>query len=141
MKISKEKALEIFKDYSEAIERINKIKDDFVFLDIMGKEQYKSNKQNRLFHALLSCFWESGCSSFGNYDDLRLYYKRVAGLVKKKEDVIKEGSWSDATKEQAQTAIDMILNDMDFAGVMGSNKGKKYEAILKGINQFYDEIR
>lgn len=141
MRISKEKALEIFKDYSETVERINKIKDYFVFLDIMGKEQYKSNKQNRLFHALLSCFWVSGCSSFGNYDDLRLYYKRVAGLVKRSGDVIKEGSWSDATKEQARIAIDMILRDMDFAGVIGSNQGKKYESILRGINEFYEELR
>lgn len=141
MKIRKDKAIELLGSLPEFLNILNKIKDEYVYFDILPKEQYKSNKQNRLFHSLLNCFWASGCSSFSDYDELRLYYKRVAGLVKRNGEFIKESSWADATKEQAQTAIDMILRDMDFAGVIGSSQGKKYESILRGINQFYEELR
>ena len=141
MKISKKKAIELLGCLPKCLDRINKIKDEYVYLDIMPKEQYKTRKQNNLFHALLSCFWESGCSSFGDYDELRLYYKRVCGLVKKNNGIVIEASWSDAKKEQAQTAIDMILRDMDFAQVIGSSQGRKYESILRGIGEFMEEIR
>ena len=45
---------------------------------------FKSNEQNSLFHSLLSVFWDSGCSSFISYDDLRRYYKKMAGLIEYK---------------------------------------------------------
>jgi hypothetical protein len=67
-----------------------------------------------------------------------MYYKRVAGLVKRKDGLVVEHSWADASKEQAKTAIDMCLRDMDAAGVIGSTQANKYEAILKGIKQWYD---
>ena len=137
MKLTKEQAREVFKEFPQALARIEKIQGD-IYFDLQSKTVYKSNKQNNLFHSLLECFWESGCSSFGDYDDLRNYYKRVAGLVKKQGSTIVESSWSDAKKEQAKTAIDMCIRDMDFAGVMGSNKAAKYTEILKGINLFYD---
>lgn len=34
----------------------------------------------------------------------------------------------------------MLMRDMDMAGVIGSGQGKKYEEILKGIKQFYQEF-
>lgn len=141
MKISRQKAIELLGCYPECLNRLNKIKDEYVYLDIMPKEQYKTNKQNRLFHSLLDCFWDSHCSSFCDYDEMRLYYKRMAGLLKKKGDLIVIGSWADATKEQAQRTLDNLLKDMDFAGVIGSGQGKKYESILRGINEFYEELR
>jgi hypothetical protein len=137
MKLTKEQAKELFKDYPSALARIDKIQGD-IYFDLQSKTVYKSNKQNNLFHSLLECFWESGCSSFGNYDDLRNYYKRIAGLVKKQGSVVVESSWSDAKKEQARTAIDMCIRDMDFSGVMGSSKASKYTEILKGIKLYYE---
>ena len=71
---------------------------------------------------------------------MRLYYKRVAGLVKKQGNMLVESSWSEASKEQAKTAIDMIIRDMDLSGVIGSSQGAKYEQILKGIKQIYEEF-
>jgi len=41
----------------------------------------KSNNQNAIFHALLTEFWKSGCSSHESVIHQRLYYKDVAGLV------------------------------------------------------------
>lgn len=137
MKLTKEQAKELFKDYPSALARIDKIQGD-IYFDLQSKTVYKSNKQNNLFHSLLECFWESGCSSFGDYDDLRNYYKRIAGLVKKQGSVVVESSWSDAKKEQARTAIDMCIRDMDFSGVMGSSKASKYTEILKGIKLYYE---
>lgn len=48
----------------------------------------KTIKQNNTFHDLLNEFWISGCSSFFDADDMRLYYKRIAGLVKLKDTII-----------------------------------------------------
>ena len=138
MQLSKDEAKRIFAPLPEALRRIDKISGDIVYFDLLSAQSYKTTKQNNLFHSLLQCFWLSGCSSFGDYDALRLYYKRVAGLVKRKDSVILESSWADATKEQAKTAIDMCLRDMDASGVIGSNQAQKYEAILKGIKQWYE---
>lgn len=141
-----------------------------VYVDFLTKQQYKSSKQNKTFHALLDCFWKSGCSSFISKDEMRFHYKRSVGLIdmaydnsnllkKTKEmiwkaimllpiettqkiavinllkgKVIKERSWSVATKKQATDAVDMILRDMDMAGVSGSEEGKHYDEILEGMN-------
>ena len=138
MQLSKDEAKRIFAPLPEALKRIDRIKGDIVYFDLLSAQSYKTTKQNNLFHSLLQCFWESGCSSFGDYDALRLYYKRVAGLVKKRDGIVAEGSWADATKEQAKTAIDMCIRDMDASGVIGSNQATKYEAILKGIKQWFN---
>ena len=138
MQLTKDEAKRIFAPLPAAIKRIDAIKGNFVFFDLLGEQVYKTQKQNNLFHSLLLCFWESGCSSFGDYDALRNYYKRIAGLVKKRDGIVIESSWSDATKEQANTAIDMCIRDMDAAGVIGSSQAHKYELILKGINQWYE---
>lgn len=53
---------------------------------------------------------------------MRLYYKRVAGLVNKKDGMLVESSWAEAKKEQARVAIDMLMRDMDMAGVIGSGQ-------------------
>jgi hypothetical protein len=58
----------------------------------------------------------------------------VVNLLKGK--VVKEMSWSIATKQQATKAIGMILDDMDNAGVITSAMGKKYEEILGGLGEF-----
>lgn len=141
-----------------------------VYVDFLTKQQYKSSKQNKTFHALLDCFWKSGCSSFASKDEMRFYYKRAVGLIDMvfdnsnisedtkemlwkaikilplettqklevinllKGKVVKERSWSIATKKQATDAVDMILHDMDMAGVSGSAEGKHYDEILEGMN-------
>lgn len=136
MQTTKEYALKMFANFPKAMDKLSKMTGDVVEFDLYSPQQFKTLQQNRLFHALLTCFNLSGCSSFANADDMRLYYKRVAGLVKKQGAYLVESSWADATKEQAKTAIDMLKRDMDFAGVIGSEQGKKYEQILIGINEF-----
>lgn len=140
MQITKEYARKIFQGLPAALAKIDRIEGDQIYFELQSPAAWKTQKQNNLFHSLLQCFWTSGCASFGDYDSLRLYYKRVAGLVKKKDSMLVEGSWSEAKKEQARVAIDMLMRDMDMAGVIGSSQGKKYEEILKGIKQFYQEF-
>lgn len=137
--ISRTHALELFKPYREIIRKLNKMKSEYVCIDVCSKQTLKSREQNNLFHGLLQCFWESGCSSFNDYDELRTYYKRVAGLVKPAGKYLKEQSWADANKQQAKTAIDMCIRDMDMSGVIGSSQGHKFEEILKGINEIYQD--
>lgn len=56
------------------------IDDDFGYIEVLPEKQYKSRQQSNTFHALLGCFWKSGCSSFTSYEKLREHYKRVAHL-------------------------------------------------------------
>jgi len=114
--------------------------ENFVYLKIMNKSQYKSDKQNRTFHSLLQCFWLSGCSSFKDYDELRLYYKDIAGLVirsiKDEKQHIQERSWSDVKKIDAKASIESLLRDMDASGVIVSEvAGAKYKEILQGLGE------
>lgn len=50
-------------------------------VEFLSLEKFKSKRQNRTFWSLINCFWESGCSSFNNYDDMVEFYYRVAGLI------------------------------------------------------------
>lgn len=138
MKFQKSYLSKCFAGNQVVLNRINSIKGDYAEIDIMSPEAYKTYKQNRLFHSLLSVFWDSGLSSYLSYDDLRLSYKRLCGLVKAKDGRIIETSWGEATKEQAKRGIDNLLREMDEAGVIASNQGKKYEAILKQLGCGYD---
>jgi len=124
MRFAKSFLADRFKDNQAVLNRLNSIKGDYAEIDIMSEEAYKTYKQNRLFHSLLSVFWDSGCSSYLSYDDMRRSYKRLCGLITVKEGRIIEGSWSEATKEQAKRGIDNLLREMDEAGVIASNQGK-----------------
>jgi hypothetical protein len=138
MRFDKSYLSKCFAGNQVVLNRINSIKGDYAEIDIMSPEAYKTYKQNRLFHSLLNVFWDSGCSSYLNYDDLRRSYKRLCGLVKVQDGWLIERSWSEATKEQAQRGIDNLLREMDEAGVIASSQGKKYEAILKQLGCGYD---
>jgi hypothetical protein len=138
--ISRQHALKLFAPYKGLVKKLEKMKSEYICIDVCTKQTLKSREQNNLFHNLLQVFWLSGCSSFNTYDDLRDYYKRVAGLVKPVGKYLKEMSWADATKDNAKIAISMCIRDMDEAGVIGSSEGKKYEEILQGINEFWEEI-
>jgi hypothetical protein len=62
----------------------NTIKDKTYYLHLRDEIKYKTKQQNKLFHSLLQAFWESNCSSFLSYDELRNHYKRLAGLIELK---------------------------------------------------------
>lgn len=169
--------IRVVKQYIE--EKLSVLKDkliemfgeeDELYIDVLTREQYKTRQQNNTFHALLDCFWKSGCSSFASKQDMKFYYKRQIGLIEVLYDnsnlteetkrmvweaakllplaagqraelvdllkgrVLKEHSWSEAKKQRATEAIDSIKNDMDFAGVLSSKMGKKYQEILEGMN-------
>ena len=135
MKISTQAELKpVFRSMYEQAETLLACGKKF-HLEILSETEYKTKKQNNLFHGLLECFWDSGCSSFTDYDELRCYYKRVAGLMKKKGDFIIESSWSDVKKEQAKRTIDNLIRDMQFSGV----NTKKFDDILSTIEK--DNLR
>lgn len=133
----------------ELRKKIKGYKGDDLVCDVMTYGAYKSRKQNSLFHGLLTCFWLSGCSSFEDIEALRDYYKKIAGLVYIKEaqagnvKIIQsvEKSWSAVTKENATLSIKCLIGDMDNSGVLGSSQSKKYEEILKGLGEWFDEFK
>ena len=139
LELSKTYLKDLFKAHPEALRKLDKLKSDYICVDFISKQTLKSREQNNVFHSLIQCFWESGCSSFNDYDELRTYYKRVAGLVKPAGKYLKEQSWADATKQNAKTAIDMCIRDMDLSGVLGSSQGQKYSEILKGIGELMND--
>ena len=80
--------IRVVKEYIE--EKLSALKDkliemfgeeDELYIDVLTREQYKTRQQNNTFHALLDCFWKSGCSSFASKKDMRFYYKREIGLI------------------------------------------------------------
>lgn len=78
--INKNNIREAIKNFATDIE--NRLSDeDSVFVEILSQKQEKTRKQNNLFHSLLDCFWESGCSSFASRRDMRWHYKYIAGLI------------------------------------------------------------
>lgn len=48
-------------------------------------------------------------------------------------------SWADVTKENAKVAINQLMDDMYKANVLDSCVGKKYEQIMIGIGDWYDD--
>jgi hypothetical protein len=77
---------------------------EYGYIEVLDEKQYKSRKQNSLFHSLLSCFWESKLSSFDSYEDLRNHYKRLAHLCEVKW----ENSLKDTTKSVLWRAIKLL---------------------------------
>lgn len=73
------------------------IKEAFGYIEILTETQYKSKKQNNLFHSLLMCFWESKLSSFDSYEELRNHYKRIAHLC--------EVQWENTLPEQVKKIL------------------------------------
>lgn len=80
------------------------IKGDYGYLEVLEEKQYKSRRQNSLFHSLLMCFWESKLSSFDSYDEMRNHYKRMAHLC----DVKWENNLKDTTKQILWRAIKLL---------------------------------
>ena len=52
-----------------------------VILEAMTEKEAKSSGQNRAFHALLNCYYTSGVHSFDSIEEMRVYYKKIGGLV------------------------------------------------------------
>ena len=73
------------------------IKGEYGYLEVLEEKQYKSRRQNALFHSLLMCFWESKLSSFDSYEELRNHYKRIAHLC--------EVQWENTLPEQVKKIL------------------------------------
>ncbi len=80
------------------------IDSDYGFIEVVDEKKYKTNKQNKAFHGLLRIFWDSGCSSFLTYNDLRWHYKWIASLV----EIMYISELDDWTKECVWKAIKVL---------------------------------
>ena len=76
-----------------------------LYIDILDKKQYRSKKQNNTFHALLDCFWDSGCSSFVDENDMRFHYKKAVGLI---DMVFENTNLTEETKQMLWKAIKIL---------------------------------
>jgi len=105
-----------------------------------------TERQNKTFHALVQCYWTSGCHSYTayNYEHFRSLMKLYlgAGMEKFWNLANEDGtpcpmgrpdhrlkSWSDYTKKERQLTIDNIINEMFLVGV----NSKRFNEILQGM--------
>ena len=95
MKLSKEKIKELTGQ---------EIEEPFAYVEILTEKQYKSRYQNALFHSLLSCFWDSGCSSFESYKSMRFHYKDIAHLI----EYVFTNDLKESTKQMLWRAVKVL---------------------------------
>ena len=105
-----------------------------------------TNAQNKTFHALIQCYWTSGCHSYNapNYEYFRELMKLYlgAGIEKfwnlsnadgtpcpKGRPDYRVKSWADYTKKERQLTIDNIICEMFQVGV----NTKRFNEILQGM--------
>jgi len=105
-----------------------------------------TENQNRAFHALLQCYWASGCHSYNarNFLHFRALIKLNLGagaecytsLVNPDGTPNPEGrrdyrlkSWRGYTKKERRETLDRLIAEMVQAGV----NGKKFDEILSGM--------
>jgi hypothetical protein len=112
MKLSKEKIKELTGQ---------EIEDDFAYIEILNEKQYKSRQQNALFHSLLSCFWDSGCSSFESYKSMRFHYKDIAHLI----EYVFTNDLKESTKQILWRAVKVLpIEESERKKVIELLKGK-----------------
>jgi hypothetical protein len=107
-----------------------------------------TERQNKTFHALVQCYWTSGCHSYAarSYEHFRALVKLYlgAGTEKYYSLVNEDGmpcpkgriayrlkSWSDYTKKERQLTIDNIINEMFLVGV----NSNRFNEILQGMEE------
>jgi hypothetical protein len=105
-----------------------------------------TERQNKTFHALIQCYWTSGCHSYSvkSYEHFRALMKLYlgAGTEKYYSLVNEDGtkcpngriayrlkSWSDYTKKERQLTIDNVISEMMQAQV----QTPRFYEILNGI--------
>jgi hypothetical protein len=54
-----------------------------LIITCQSPKQWKTNEQNRFFHALLTLYWESGQSSYDSPASMRTHFKEIAGCIDK----------------------------------------------------------
>ena len=92
---------------SEILARLEDEKE--LYIDILDKKQYRSKQQNKTFHALLDCFWDSGCSSFVDENTMRFHYKKAVGLI---DMVFENTNLTEETKQMVWKAIKILPLEM-----------------------------
>ena len=124
------------------------IKDDFAYVELLTEQQYKSHRQNNLFHSLLKVFWESHCSSFESYRNMRFHYKEVAHLI----EYIFTNDLKEETKQMLWKAVKLLpIDGKERKKVIELLKGKvliehswaeSTKAMAKvAINQLLDDMK
>jgi hypothetical protein len=107
-----------------------------------------TDAQNKTFHALLQCYWTSGCHSYDarSFEHFRALVKLYlgAGTEKYYSLVNEDGtkcpngriayrlkSWSDYTKKERRMTIDNLISEMMQAQV----QTPRFEEILRGMEE------
>ena len=88
---------------------------DDIIVSFTTPKKFKTNKQNALFHSLLTVYFESGMSSYRDYDDMRSHFKKIAGLVSEYSETVSQSL--PLTMEQKRIVFAYITKACKIAGV------------------------
>ena len=105
-----------------------------------------TDAQNKTFHALLQCYWTSGCHSYDvrSFEHFRALIKLYLGAgmerfwnltntdgtpCPKGRPDYRLKSWADYTKKERQLTIDNLISEMTLVGVNNAH----FEEILRGM--------
>jgi hypothetical protein len=107
-----------------------------------------TDAQNKTFHALLQCYWASGCHSYEarNYEEFKELIKSYLGAgieefcnfanadgtpCPKGRPDYRVKSWRDYSKKERRMTIDNLISEMIQAGV----NSEHFEEILRGMEE------
>jgi len=123
---------------------------DYVQLSIHPLGHKPSDRQNRMFHGLLSLWWRSRLSSYDTYDEMRTSIKARYGVIRyllvqgdkwrplaisepaeryKGQVVPWLVSWSEYTRDQRRKVIDGLIADMEASGILSLSASYRDEFI------------
>lgn len=66
---------------SKHLDKVKELKEDKLVLYIADEDEFRTLKQNRTFHSLITELYKSGLSSFSDYNECRDYFKAKGGLI------------------------------------------------------------
>jgi hypothetical protein len=107
-----------------------------------------TDAQNKTFHALLQCYWTSGCHSYGaqSFEHFRALIKLYLGAGTEKfynlanadgtpcpygRTDFRLKSWADYSKKERRMTIDNLISEMTQVGV----NDKHFDEILRGMEE------
>ncbi|MDH4127356.1 MAG: hypothetical protein OEV44_01285 [Spirochaetota bacterium] len=156
--------LDITSRYKEEFYKAIKANNSAGFVSVTIDKPIKpaTLEQNKTFHALLSCYWSSGCCNEVDYDVMRDKMKMCRGLqavksvialyfvnniiiqkhFKRIDDIEPNAvgivyiakSWTDMNRKERSKAIDFLISEMMQTDVHLSKSATAFNKIMEGIN-------
>ena len=139
------------KDLKLLFDRADEKSGGFITITAELPKRHGTDAENRAFHSLVGCYWESGCASDASFEDIKERIKlQVVGaeyyiFISDKQHIVRSiemipkghryieipKSWTEFTRDERASAIKYIIIEMTEAGV----NTKKFQEICAGLEK------